>query len=417
MLRFTLLKSPLPKSTLFRSTFSNFASPRIQSVRMVVPPAIALGFALSTMALAEEPPTLAVAAEGPVSYKASEAVSTVEIWKALGREHGFKVVFSPLYKDRQVSMDLQAATVADALDRLALASAQFWAPIDSSTIIVSLDTPQSRRTYEPQVVRTFRLENMRLVDAMTTLRSLYGLKHIVADEGRQTLTVRDTAARVSLAADLLQELDVPADEVTVKVQLVTLPAGTTTGDLGVGALQDHLAKGSAQTLIRSDLNIVGHEGAKLEAKERDPKTGDLLAVTLELEAQVHPQGGEITLALDSRLVQVESELEAAQHRGELSPESHGATSAWRVRSGDMVWIELPGQTSSEGVMALALTPTIRRVGAKSSGMSRFVGTETTLLRPSSPKGSPETEAERQAEHKVRERLKARLAEREQTKSE
>ena len=405
------------RSTSSKSTCTLSTSPRIKPLLMAIPLAISLVLALSTMALAEQPPSLAAATDGPVSYKSSEVGPAAEIWKALGRAHGFKVVFSPLYRDTQVEMDLQAATVADALDRLGLASGQFWAPLDSSTIVVALNTPQSRRAYEPQVVRTLRIENMRLADAMTSLRSLYGLKHIVADEGRQTLTVRDTAARVALAADLLQELDVPADEVAVSVQLVTLPAGTNADDLNASSLQDYLAKGNAQSLIRSDLSIVGHEGAKLEAKERDPKTGDLLAVSLELDAQVHPNDGEVTLAVDSHLVQVASETEAAQHKGELSPESQGASSAWRVRSGDLVLVELPGQMGTKGVMALALTPKIRRVGVKTSGMSRFVGTETTLLRPSSPKGAPETEAERQAEHRVRERLKARKAELEQKKSE
>ncbi len=384
-------------------------------------------------AWAEEPPRLAVANEGPVSFASTGADSAAAVWKAFGKKYGFQVVFAPQYRDIDINAELETATVAEALDRLALVSGQFWAPLDASSIVVALDTPQSRRTYEPQVIRTFRLENMRLADAMTTLRSLYGLKHVVADESRQTLTVRDTAARVALTADLLERLDVPADEVAVKVQLVTLSPEAKERELDGRALEHHLAEGRAQALIRSDLNIVGHQSGKLELKERDPSSGDLLAIALKLDAKVHPTDGEVTLSLDSNLVKVDRETEAAQNRGELSSESKGTSSAWRVRSGEILVVELPGRLGPNGdLMALALTPTIRRVGARGAGQSQFIGTETTLLRPSSPKngGSPkdgrspkdvdgtkDSEAERQAENQLKERLRARLKERELKKSE
>ncbi|MEM8995480.1 MAG: secretin N-terminal domain-containing protein, partial [Acidobacteriota bacterium] len=159
----------------------------------------------------------------PVTYTSEAATATRDIWRTLAETHDFDVVFAPKMRDLEVDFDISDATLGDVLDRLALAGSHFWLPLDGRTVLVANDTPQARREYEPQAMQTFRLENIRVADAMTALRSIYGLKHVTVDETRRTLTVRDFAGKVALARDLISRLDVPEDEVTVGLQLVSVP--------------------------------------------------------------------------------------------------------------------------------------------------------------------------------------------------
>lgn len=362
------------------------SSSRKLFLRRFARPAVAalLGVLLTASSLfAGGPPMLKSSLIGPVSFHVEKDTSSMQLWRNLGKTHGFDVVFDAKTRDLDVQLDLSAATVGDSLDRLALATDQFWVALDHDSILVADDTPQNRREYEPQVVRTFHLENAELKGAMTALRSIYGTKHIVADEDRRSLTIRDSDAKARLVEALLAELDVPADEVTLDVQL--------------GA-------GSNEALVEAQLGTVGGARAGVAIKERHPGSGNLLTVKVEVETQVHPSAGEVTLDVTADVVEIDKSTEAAQLKGELSPESQTIESSWRVAAGEPLVIELPGAQGSDEKLTLTLTPTIKKASPSGARQALWVGSESNVQGPKVAK-SKLTEDEKDV---IRDRLRARL---------
>lgn len=341
---------------------------------------------LSTCLAAAETPTFAKADKGPLTFESAQKAAASNIWRSLAKAYDFDVVFSPKMHDPEVEIRVQNATLGEVLDRLAITADHFWRPLDERTVLVANDTPRARRAYEPQMVQTVRLENIRVADAMTALRSIYGLKHIMADEQRQTMTVRDLASKVELASGLLSKLDVPEDEVHVRLELLRLPGGERrAADLD-----------GADTVLSADLGIVGHRGARFDLEERAEDSGDRFAVGVEIEARVHPQSGEVTLALKSQLATVDATS------GEVV-ESKKTRSTWRIESGETHVVELPGGLTGragEPVLALALTPEIVHA-ARQEHAAQWIGDAVPFSM---------GVASAKAKEEVRERLRQRLAE-------
>ncbi|MEM1183178.1 MAG: secretin N-terminal domain-containing protein [Acidobacteriota bacterium] len=360
----------------------------------------ALGAACLSIALVGAPPATAEAPifealdAAPVTYTADAAVPARDIWTAFGDRYDFDVVFSPKLRDSNLPFSVRGVSLGDALDRLALAADHFWIPLDARTVLVADDTPQQRRAYEPQAVQTIRLENLRGKDAMTALRSIYGLKHITIDEPRRTLTVRDFAEKVDLAQDLLRHLDVPEDEVTIKLQLVTVPrAAWREGE--TGGLEELVA--ARDPLLSTDLGIVGRRTAHFQTEEK-LTDGEQLSVGIQLEARVHPSSEEVTLSL-------ESNLSRKALNSDEAGESKRTASSWRVASGQTRVIELPGGLDSDGgVLALVMTPTIHSSGAAATA------SKVQWISASSPMTVSTDGLSEAKRAEVKKRLRQRLAE-------
>ena len=230
----------------------------------------------------------------------------------------------------------------------------------------------------------------------------------MADESRRALTVRDAHAKLELVERLLPSVDVPADEVGLDVELVALDADGKHA-LGSEAVQRLRAEGAAELLIQNNLGLVGRSSAGLEVQERHPESGDLLAVALEVQAAVHPDSGEITLSVDSTIKEVDRRTEAAQLKGELSPEHKSLSSSWRVASGESLILEVPGRFGADGkILAWAFTPTIKNASRSGAGHSMWIGTESVIQNPARAKVA-EAGADEKTIAEIKAKLAARLA--------
>ena len=362
--------------------------------------ATCLALSSTSIAIAETPRELtkaefSKAATGPLTFESAQEAPASDIWRSLAKAYDFDVVFSPKMLDPKIEIRVHNATLGEVLDRLAITGDHFWRPLDERTVLVASDTPQQRRAYEPQVVQTVRLENIRVADAMTALRSIYGLKHITADEGRRTITVRDLASKVEMASTLLSRLDVPEDEVTVRLELMRVPEETWRQRTSNA---DLLRAARVESMMSADLGIVGRRGARFDVEERAESAGDRLAVGVKIEARVHPASGEVTLALDSHLAEIDATS------GDVAG-SKKARSSWRLKSGETHLVELPGGLGSgdDGtVLALALTPEILQASSQEH-QALWISAEVPFSMGAAP-SSPE------AREEVRKRLRKRLAE-------
>jgi hypothetical protein len=106
---------------------------------------------------------------------------------------------------------LEGSDVPDALDRLSLETGNYWTVLDSKTILVAPDTAQVRQQFEPQVTRTVGVKTLTvgLADELVAiLRTAFSMGQ-VQTEGSHSITMRDTLQRVTMAEQVIANLDRP----------------------------------------------------------------------------------------------------------------------------------------------------------------------------------------------------------------
>ena len=340
-----------------------------------------------------EPPRLAVN-QDTFSLDFPEPTPLRTIYQAIATAGDFQVVFDSRLKDSKLRLSLQDVTVAQALDAVGKSAETFWAATGTNTFVVADDTPRARAQYEHQMIFSWRPRHLEIKDAMTTLRSLLGVKHIAADVEQGTLTLRDSAEQVAIARELLERIDRPLDEVSVLVELVRLEGSTfeeltTSGPkIDRQALNPYLAK-EDRHLLRTTAGLLGRRPARFETHRR-AGTDRSLGLEVQLSGRVDPATRDIALRLETGLVLT------SPGGGEQPAQVHGSqetSSNWRLADGSSLLIEVPSHLSTPGetvpfgstaegeVLALVLTPKIERVGEAEPAEAFWVGSETRAVAP------------------------------------
>ncbi|MGD0200498.1 MAG: tetratricopeptide repeat protein, partial [Bryobacteraceae bacterium] len=181
---------------------------------------------LETIARLEPAPELKPLARTPLSLKMTNQPPRV-LFEAVGKLAGINVVFDPDYGSEQqavrrnLSIELNNATLEDALDYLATMTRSFWKPLSPNAILVTQDTVAKRREYEDSVVRVFYLSNLttttELQEINTVVRTVTGMQKVFPYNTMNALIVRGSPDQVLLAEKLINDLDKPRAEVVVDV--------------------------------------------------------------------------------------------------------------------------------------------------------------------------------------------------------
>ena len=307
---------------------------------------------LAAAGYAEAPPQLSPGLLlQPLQVEFSNEATVGEMYRALGTAAGVDVALAPLFKDFRIEWSPKSQNLGEALEELGRVASTFWVASDSSSILVSNDTPQMRRLYEPIVVASFPLRFVSIGDMMTALRTIYGVKHISADEARNLLTVRDSASTIRLARDLVERHDVRPSKTLVTLELVA-------GD---------------ETLLSSDVSIVGQGEAGVEVRRSPLHQDTWLDLSVSLDART--EGGEVVLDLgiESALIRRNDE------------DSHSATrGTWRSEDSEPFLVRLPLQLGAEGgrkSLALRVTPKVVDKGESLAAKDLWVGTEAAFRVP------------------------------------
>lgn len=311
-----------------------------------------------------------------------------DIYRAIGALAGIEVAFDPRLHDQELSLDLRGLDLRTALDRTSRAGGHFWHATDAAGIVVADDTPQNRRTYEPQVIRTFDVEHIRLPALMTVLRSALALKNFAVDEGGQTITLRDTAAKVAIAGRIIDRLDRPRDQVVLALELLRVPRATVAalrgGDdaelMRLDAAGYRQLRAGATVIAEPTLSVLEGEPASYRLAEPiDLAAGDRRHLDLDLrfDARPHPSSQSMTLR-----VRAEARLGRA---GEPTA-SRSATAALAAGSGEIValfdWLPLD-QPDGDPVAVVVVRPRLV-AGSAGSGNRQagfYVGTESAVRLP------------------------------------
>lgn len=150
------------------------------------------------------------------------------LFDTLGRLAGLNVIFDPDYDGqnpvKQQTIELNDATLEQALNYLAVVTKSFWKPLSSNTIFVTLDNRQKRQDYEEQVVRVFYLSNVtqqaELNEIVTLIRTVTDMQKIFTSTPLNAIVVRGEADKVRLAEKLIAAVDKPKSEVIVDVMVM-----------------------------------------------------------------------------------------------------------------------------------------------------------------------------------------------------
>ena len=137
---------------------------------------------------------------------------------------GIKTVFDPDLQPRNVKLRVDDVDFATAMTLLSEQTGTFWRPLNANQIFVTPDTPEKRRQYAMEAEQTFPLTASVAPEEMTellrVLREITGSTHIELDSHSRTITMRDTPERLTLASELLSQVERARGELMLEVELL-----------------------------------------------------------------------------------------------------------------------------------------------------------------------------------------------------
>ena len=152
--------------------------------------------------------------------------SVREILNFIGSATGVSMVFSQDFQDRAYTIHLENATLEQALRQILSANQMFYKVLSERSVLILPDTPQNRARYEEQVVRTFYLshadatEVQQLLNQVLRVPGLPIIPTIAANKTRNSVTVRGTAALVTIMERVIEANDRPPAEVVLDVSIL-----------------------------------------------------------------------------------------------------------------------------------------------------------------------------------------------------
>ncbi|MDP9263831.1 MAG: type II and III secretion system protein, partial [Acidobacteriota bacterium] len=171
---------------------------------------------------AQGPVELAPISDQPITLKLSG--DSRMIYESLGKIAGVNVLFDPDYTARRVSIELNAVTLNQALNIVALESKTFWRPVTSNTIFIAADTSAKRKELEQSVIKSFYLSNLsaasELQDVVNALRQILEFSRVQQVPSQNMVIVRGTPDQVALAEKLINDIDKARPEVIVEVAVL-----------------------------------------------------------------------------------------------------------------------------------------------------------------------------------------------------
>jgi general secretion pathway protein D len=148
------------------------------------------------------------------------------ILNGIAQAGGINIQYDTSFNDRPFSVNLENATLQDALNQVLLANGLFFKVLNPRTIIVAQDTLQNRTKYEDQVIRTFFINHADAVELSQLLNQIARLggqqvqPQIAATKSSNTITVRGTTTMVDIVERMIEANDNPRAEVVVDVQIL-----------------------------------------------------------------------------------------------------------------------------------------------------------------------------------------------------
>lgn len=145
------------------------------------------------------------------------------VFEALSRTSGINFVLDKDVKsDAKTNIFVKDMLIESALDMVLAQHALERKLLADNILLIYPDTPDKRRRYEEQMVKSFHLTNADPKQAMSLLKVMLDTKSLFIDEHARLLVMRDTPEVVRMAEKLLISLDLEDSEVMMEVEIVEI---------------------------------------------------------------------------------------------------------------------------------------------------------------------------------------------------
>ena len=208
------------------------------------------------------PPLLDASTNIPILLNFQE-VELSKIFEAIGKASGINFIFDDKVDlKKPMTIDIGNVTLEKALDILMLQTKNFYKVLDEYTLLVAPDTRQKRQEYEDQVIRTFFLSNADTKTVVTLLRALLQSRQIAENADLNSVTIKDTPAKVAIAERIINANDKSKGEVLIDVELLEIDrnvARTIGLDLSSKVLTLQFGEGQERVQL-NNLNVLRQSG-------------------------------------------------------------------------------------------------------------------------------------------------------------
>jgi len=208
------------------------------------------------------PPKLHPGANIPILMRFEEA-EIGKIFEAIGKASGINFVFDDkVDAQKPLTIDIGNVSMEKALDVLMLQTKNFYKVIDEHTLLIAPDTRQKRQEYDDQVIRTFFLSNADTKTVVTVLRSLLQSRQIAENSDLNSVTIKDTPAKIAIAERIINANDKSKGEVIIDVELIEINR-TLTKMLGIDLSSKTLGlsfQGGNASVPLNNLDIIRQTG-------------------------------------------------------------------------------------------------------------------------------------------------------------
>lgn len=135
---------------------------------------------------------------------------TRQLYTQIGAAFGIAMQFDQNLNSRNLRFDLDNVDFYTVMDLAGKMTKTFWSPISSHEAMVAPDALETRRQYERLALRTFYVGNVSsqtdLNDLVNVMRTIFDMKLVSVQPGKNTITVRAPRDQVEAAASLLDNL-------------------------------------------------------------------------------------------------------------------------------------------------------------------------------------------------------------------
>ncbi|HXE74298.1 MAG TPA: cohesin domain-containing protein [Candidatus Xenobia bacterium] len=170
----------------------------------------------------EGPIQLRPLSRAPLDLRMTEDAK--RIFESIGKLAGINVIFDPEFQPRRITVELDRATLEQALDVASLMTKSFWKAVTPNTIMVIPDNAAKRRAYEEQIIKTFYLSNTmqaaELNEAVQLIRAILDVKRISPSTANNAIIIRDTPDKVAVAEKIIRDIDQARPEVQIQVTIL-----------------------------------------------------------------------------------------------------------------------------------------------------------------------------------------------------
>ena len=214
-----------------------------------------------------------------------------QILDTIGSTAGINVTYERTFQDRPTSIQLDGATLEQALNQIMTTNELSYKVLNDRTIFVFPDNAQAHGKYDEQVVRTFYLshsdatEMNQLLSSMIRLPGIAVQPAIVANKTTNSVTVRAGANVVGIIEKIIDQIDKPRAELVIDVEILEVDRsraktyGLDLSEYAAGLVFSPEVSPSSTTTQhghddhRDDANDRRHDHAADEAARRRRTTG------------------------------------------------------------------------------------------------------------------------------------------------